>query len=178
MLPPGRAMLVTSPVATASPLIAMTMGIVRVAFCAALAAGVLCVTMTSTLRRTSSAYAVPNTAKTTAPIRTAENLFCIEDPPPTRSLVCENGVQVDPRPSRRRRPSGTSSEPYGPSEPALTEGCFGSEPGRANGGTLPCCRRACGVSIGRRGLRVVIIAYASRVGSRNAPSEVYQVGMW
>src|SRR5215813_3923006 len=50
MLPPGRARLVTTPVPTGSPADAITIGITDVACFAARTAGVLCVTMTSTLR--------------------------------------------------------------------------------------------------------------------------------
>src|ERR1700730_13828922 len=53
--PPGRGRLATSPVPTGSPVSAMTIGISRVACFAARAVGVNQVTMTSTLRRTSSA---------------------------------------------------------------------------------------------------------------------------
>jgi len=49
MFTPGRAKLATSPVPTASALNAITMGIAVVAFLAACAAGVVSVTMTSTL---------------------------------------------------------------------------------------------------------------------------------
>ena len=55
MLPPGRARLVTSPVATGSPAGAKTIGMTDVARCAAMAGGVPAVTMTSTLCRTNSA---------------------------------------------------------------------------------------------------------------------------
>src|SRR5262249_29050770 len=54
-LPPGRARLSGSLVPITSPTDAITMGIVLVAFRAASAEGVPLVTMTSTLRRTSSA---------------------------------------------------------------------------------------------------------------------------
>ena len=54
--PPGRARLATSPVPTGSAVTPKTMGMVLVTFLAATVAGVLPpVTMTSTLRRTSSA---------------------------------------------------------------------------------------------------------------------------
>src|SRR6266550_1980337 len=53
--PPGRARLSTRPAATGSPTMAMTMGIVRVAFLSALAGGVPPVTITSTCDLTSSA---------------------------------------------------------------------------------------------------------------------------
>src|SRR5262249_40077840 len=54
MLPPGRAKLATMPPAIGSPMIAITMGMVVVARLAAAVAGVPCVTITSTLRRTNS----------------------------------------------------------------------------------------------------------------------------
>jgi len=53
-LPPGRARLVTSPVATGSITPAMTIGMVAVACFAAWIAGGAYVTMMSTFRRTSS----------------------------------------------------------------------------------------------------------------------------
>ena len=53
--PPGRAMLDTRPVATASPLTAITMGIVAVACLAARIPGMPWVTITSTFKRTNSA---------------------------------------------------------------------------------------------------------------------------
>src|SRR5215471_11623950 len=53
--PPGRGRLATSPRPTGSPVSAITIGISRVACFAATAVGVNQVTMTSTLRRTSSA---------------------------------------------------------------------------------------------------------------------------
>jgi hypothetical protein len=52
--PPGRARLSTRPAATGSPTMAMTMGIVRVAFLSVLAGGVPAVTITSTCDLTSS----------------------------------------------------------------------------------------------------------------------------
>src|SRR6266480_3667467 len=55
MLPPGRARLATRPVPTGSPAAAKTMGMTDVACLAATIAAVADVTMTSTLRRTSSA---------------------------------------------------------------------------------------------------------------------------
>jgi hypothetical protein len=55
MFPPGRARLVTIPVSSGLPTMAMTMGIVVVACFATRAAGVPWVTMMSTLRRISSA---------------------------------------------------------------------------------------------------------------------------
>src|SRR5262245_34130456 len=54
IFPPGRAKLSMSPAPTASATTAKTMGIVLVACLAAIADGVLVVTMTSTLRRASS----------------------------------------------------------------------------------------------------------------------------
>jgi hypothetical protein len=52
---PGRARLATNPVPTRSEILTPTMGIVEVAFPAAIRAGVDHATMTSTLARTSSA---------------------------------------------------------------------------------------------------------------------------
>ena len=60
-LPPGRARLWTRPVATASPLMAMTMGMVVVAALAARAPGAPCVRMRSTFRRTNSAASAGQT---------------------------------------------------------------------------------------------------------------------
>ena len=54
-LPPGRAKLATSPLATGSPAPIMTIGMSLVACLAATAAGVRYATIRSTLRRTSSA---------------------------------------------------------------------------------------------------------------------------
>ena len=54
-LPPGRAKLATSPERTGSPIAMATIGIVLVAFLAAIAPGVLPVTITSTLRPITSA---------------------------------------------------------------------------------------------------------------------------
>ena len=62
MLPPGRARLGTSPVATGSEMAPMTIGIVVVAFLAASDAGVPAVTMTSTFMATSSATRVGNSS--------------------------------------------------------------------------------------------------------------------
>jgi hypothetical protein len=59
MFPPGRARLTASPVPITSPIDAITMGIVLVAFRAASAEGVPLVTMTSTLRRASPAGFCP-----------------------------------------------------------------------------------------------------------------------
>ena len=53
--PPGRARLGTSPLATGSPDLTNTMGIVPVALLAARAAGLLIAKITSNLRATSSA---------------------------------------------------------------------------------------------------------------------------
>src|SRR5262249_5524970 len=55
MLPPGLARLSTNPVATGSMASTITIGVVLVAFCAAAIAGLSPATMTSVLRRTSSA---------------------------------------------------------------------------------------------------------------------------
>ena len=52
MFPPGRAMLATNPVATASPTSVMTIGIVVVACLTARLPGVPCVTIRSTFMRT------------------------------------------------------------------------------------------------------------------------------
>ena len=60
IFPPGRARLVTNPAPTGSPTPAITIGIVAVASFAAAVAGVLVLTMTSTLRRTSSAASAGN----------------------------------------------------------------------------------------------------------------------
>ena len=49
ILVPGRARPLTNPLPTGSAVVAMTMGRVEVAFCAALVAAVPAVTMTSTL---------------------------------------------------------------------------------------------------------------------------------
>ena len=54
MLPAGRARLLTNPNPTGSPMFPITIGIVVVAFCAALVAGAPPATMTSTLRFTNS----------------------------------------------------------------------------------------------------------------------------
>ena len=54
-LPPGRARLATMPLPTGSAAAANTIGITDVACFAAMTAGVVCVTMTSTLSRTNSA---------------------------------------------------------------------------------------------------------------------------
>jgi hypothetical protein len=54
MFPPGRARLATKPLPTGSPMTATTIGMVRVACCRAATAALLCVTITSTLRWTSS----------------------------------------------------------------------------------------------------------------------------
>ena len=54
-LPPGRARLATRPAPTGSPALAITMGMVVVAFLAANAGGVPVTTIRSTLRRTKSA---------------------------------------------------------------------------------------------------------------------------
>lgn len=55
LLPPGRARLFTRPLPIGSPMVAITMGIVVVAICAARAAGVPCTTITSGFSRTSPA---------------------------------------------------------------------------------------------------------------------------
>ena len=55
ILPPGRARLFTNLLPTGSPVVAMTMGIVVVAFCATPIAADATATMTSTFNCTSSA---------------------------------------------------------------------------------------------------------------------------
>ena len=69
VLPPGRARLATNPAPTGSAETAITIGIVRVACLAAWVGGVSTVTMTSTLRRTSSAANSPRRLSCPSPNR-------------------------------------------------------------------------------------------------------------
>ena len=75
IFPPGRAKLTTKPLATGS-LIIPTMGTVRVAFCAAWAAGVLSVTMASTRNLTTSTASFGNASALPSAKRYSMVMFC------------------------------------------------------------------------------------------------------
>jgi hypothetical protein len=84
-LPPGRARLVTSPVATGSPGSSMTMGIEVVALLAAWAGGVDAVTMMSTLRRASSVARAERRPYCPSAYRRSKTTFCPSTQPNSRS---------------------------------------------------------------------------------------------
>ena len=93
--PPGRGRLATSPVAMGSPVSAMTIGISRVACCAARAVGVNQATMTSTLRRTSSAANSGSRFTCPSADRNSNRMFCPSTYPRSRS-ACRNSRQNCP----------------------------------------------------------------------------------
>src|SRR3989440_9215896 len=74
--PPGRGRLATSPVPIGSPVSAMTIGISCVACLAARAVGVNQVTITSTLRRTSSAANSGSRSRCPSADRNSNRMFC------------------------------------------------------------------------------------------------------
>lgn len=73
---PGWRRLAASPSATGSDPLAVTMGIVDVARFAAIVVLVVPVTMTSTLRRTSSAASIGSRSLSLRPQRGSKRMFC------------------------------------------------------------------------------------------------------
>ena len=90
--PPGRGRLMTRPVPIGSPVSAITIGISRVACFAATAVGVNQVTMTSTLRRTSSAASSGSRSICPSADRNSNRMFCPSIYPRSRS-PCRNSRQ-------------------------------------------------------------------------------------
>ena len=83
-LPPGRARVATNPRPTGSPPVAMTIGMLVVAFFAARAAGLPAVTTTSTLRRTSSSANVGSRSSWPSTHRTSKATVCPSTYPSSR----------------------------------------------------------------------------------------------
>src|SRR2546427_7256360 len=79
IFPPGRAMLATNPALTGSAIVGMTIGIVPVARWAAYPAGLFAATMTSTLRRTTSAANSGNRSVVPPPQRHSTVMFLAFD---------------------------------------------------------------------------------------------------
>src|SRR5262245_25370634 len=90
--PPGRERLMTRPVAIGSPVSAITIGISCVACFAATAVGVNQVTMTSTLKRTSSAASSGSRLICPSADRNSNRMFCPSIYPRSRS-PCRNSRQ-------------------------------------------------------------------------------------
>src|SRR5215471_18258696 len=90
--PPGRGRLMTRPVPIGYPVSAITIGISRVACFAATAVGVNQVTMTSTLRRTSSAASSGSRLICPSADRNSNRMFCPSIYPRSRS-PCRNSRQ-------------------------------------------------------------------------------------
>ncbi len=107
MFPPGRARLSTTPLVTGSDTFPKTIGIVRVAFLAARTPFVDAVTMTSTLRRTSSSVREEILSRLPSGSRNSNAIFL----PSTQPSACNS----------RRIPSRGERDP--PRTSAIFTGC-------------------------------------------------------
>jgi hypothetical protein len=141
MFPPGRARLATSPRPRGSPLCPMTMGIVVVACLAARVGSTPAATITSTLRRTSSAARPGSRSACESAYRHSIARFCpryIQLAQPLTESLDAGGVGGSGRDSQKPEPRdfrGLRLDRERRGEEGQSEGGWGYEPGEPQGGS-------------------------------------------